>query len=55
MKADVQTLAEDLESKLQSLSGDVTVLKKVILQGASPTTDAPPKVRVLEPKGFNRN
>ena len=31
MKVVVQTLGEDLESKLQSLSEDVAVLKKAIL------------------------
>ena len=55
MKVNVQTLGEDLESKLQSLSEDVVVLKKTILQGASPATDTPPKVRVSEPKGLSGN
>ena len=55
LKAEIQTWREDMESKMQSLAKDVAVLKKAILQGASPATDAPPKVRVPEPKGFSGN
>ena len=46
LMAEIQTWREDMESKMQSLAEDVAVLKKAILQGASPATDAPPKVRV---------
>ena len=45
LKAEIQTWREDMESKMQSLAEDVAILKKAILQGASPTTDAPPKFR----------
>ena len=55
LKAQIQTWREDMESKMQSLAEDVAVLKKAIMQGASPTTDAPPKVTVPEPKGFSGN
>ena len=40
---------------MQSLAEDVAVLKKAILQGASPAMDAPPKVRVPKSKGFSGN
>ena len=55
LKAEIQTWREDMESKMQSLAEDVVVLKKAILQGASPATDAPSKVRIPEPKGFSGN
>ena len=51
---DVQyEVKENFEFKLQWLSEDVVVLKKVILQGASIAINAPSKVKVLEPKGFS--
>ena len=53
--AEIQTWREDMESKMQSLADDVAVLKKAILQGAFPATDAPPKFRVPKPKGFSGN
>ena len=52
---EILALKENFGSKLQSLSKDVTVLKKAISQGASPATDGPLKVRVPEPKGLSGN
>ncbi|RVW22384.1 hypothetical protein CK203_096042 [Vitis vinifera] len=38
-----------------SYGEDIAVLKKTVLQGCSSGLETPPKVRVLEPKGFNGN
>ena len=41
---------------MESLQAVVGILKKVVLHGyCSLNVDVGPKVRVLEPKGFNRN
>ena len=45
----------DFKGALQSYGKDITVLKKVVLEGSSSSPEAPPKVRVPDPKGFNGN
>ena len=45
----------DFKGALQSYGEDIAVLKKTVLQGCSSGLETPPKVRVLEPKGFNGN
>ena len=53
LKAELLTVKENLNLTLQTLQEDVVVLKKVVLQTSPRTTDASPKVRVPEPKGFD--
>ena len=55
LKSDMQSLMNDFKEALQSYGKDITVLKKVVLQGSSSGPEAPPKVRVPDPKGFNGN
>ena len=54
-KLEMQSLMDDFKGALQSYGEDVAVLKKVVLQGSSSGLEAPSKVRVPEPKGFNGN
>ena len=54
-KAEVQSEMEELRRMMESLQADVAILKKVVLQGCSSYSDAGPRVRVPEPKGFNGN
>ena len=54
-KAEVQSELEALSRMMESLQADVAVLKKDVLQGCSSYSDAGPKVRVPEPKGFSGN
>ena len=52
LKAKLLTLREAQNLTLQTLQEDVAVLKKALLRTSPRTTDASPKVRVPEPKGF---
>ena len=53
LKAELLGVKEDLNLTLQTLQEDVAVLKKAVLRTSPRTTDASPKVRVPEPKGFD--
>ncbi|RVW29804.1 hypothetical protein CK203_087390 [Vitis vinifera] len=55
LKVEIQSLIDDFKGFLQSYGEEIAVLKKVVLQGCSSGPKAPPKVRVLEPKGSNGN
>ena len=55
LKTEMQSLMNDFKGALQSYGEDIAVLKKVVLQGSSSGPEAPPKVRVPQPKGFNGN
>ena len=55
LKVEIQSLMNDFKGVLQSYGENIAVLKKAVLQGCSSSPEAPPKVRVLEPKGFNGN
>ena len=55
LKVEIQSLMNDFEGVLQSYGEDIAVLKKAVLQGCSSSPEAPPKVQVLKPKGFNGN
>ena len=55
LKSKMQSLMDDFKGALQSYEEDIVVLKKAMLQGSSSGPEAPPKVRVLKPKGFNGN
>ncbi|RVW86183.1 hypothetical protein CK203_046110 [Vitis vinifera] len=46
---------EHTVGEIQSYGEDIAVLKKAVLQGCSSSPEAPPKVQVLKPKGFNGN
>lgn len=52
---ELQASVETFEAWLQSLLEDVAILKKVILQGATLTSNEPPKLRVPKLKGFTRD
>ena len=53
LKAELLTMRETQNLTLQTLQEDVAVLKKAVLRTSPRTTDAAPKVRVSEPKGFD--
>ena len=53
LKAELLTMREAQNLTLQTLQEDVAVLKKAVLWTSPRTTDAAPKVRVPEPKGFD--
>ena len=53
LKAELLTVRESQSLTLQELQEDVAVLKKALLQTFPRTTEAAPKVRVPEPKGFD--
>ena len=55
LKTDIQSLMDDFKGTPRSYGEDITVLKKAMLQGSSSSSEAPPKIWVLEPKGFNGN
>ena len=55
LKSEMQSLMDDLKGALQSYGEDIGVLKKVVLQESSSGPEAPSKVRVHEPEGFNGN
>ena len=55
LKVEIQSLMNDFKGVLQSYGEDIVVLKKAVLQECSSNPKAPPKVRVLELKGFNGN
>ena len=55
LKVDIQSLMDHFKSTLQSYGEDIVVLKNAVLQGSSSGSKSPPKIRVLEPKGFNGN
>ncbi|KAL6329428.1 hypothetical protein AAG906_020861 [Vitis piasezkii] len=52
---EIQSLMNDFKDALQSYGEDIVILKKIVLQGSSSGPEAPFKVEVLEPKGFNGN
>ncbi|RVW71238.1 hypothetical protein CK203_058805 [Vitis vinifera] len=51
----VASWVEHTVGEIQSYGEDIAVLKKAVLQGCFSSPEAPSKVRVLEPKGFNGN
>ena len=53
LKADLLTVMENLNLTLEALQENVVVLKKAVLQTSPRASNAPPKVRVLELKGFD--
>ena len=53
LKAELLTVRESQNLTLQALQEDVAVLKKALLRTSPRTTDAAPKVRVPDPKGFD--
>ena len=55
LKVEIQSLMNDFKGVLQSYGEDIAVLKKAVLQECPSSPEAPPKVRVLELKGFNGN
>lgn len=55
LKLEMQSLMDDFKGALQSYGEDIAVLKKAVLQGSLSGPEAPSKVRVPEPKGFNGN
>ena len=55
LKIEIQSLMDDFKYTLQSYGEDISVLKKVALQGCFSSSKAPPTVQVLERKGFNGN
>ena len=55
LKSEMQSLMDDFKGALQSYGEDIIVLKKAVLQGSSSGPEAPSKVQVPEPKGFNGN
>ena len=46
---------DDFKGALQSYEEDIAVLKTVVLQECSLDPEAPPKVQVPKPQGFNGN
>ena len=54
-KTEMQSRIDDFKETLQSYGEDIDILKKAVLQGSASSPEAPSKVRVLEPKGFNGN
>ena len=54
-KAEIQSGMEELRRMMESLQADVVILKKAVLEGCSSYSNAGPKVRVPEPKGFSGN
>ena len=53
LKAELLTVREAQNLALQTLQEDVAILKKAVLRTSPRTTDASPKVRVPESKGFD--
>ena len=53
LEVELLTVNEDFKQTLQTLQEDVSVLKKVVLQGSPRAIEAPPNVQVLELKGFD--
>ena len=52
--ATLTTILEGFKGKIESLEGEIVVLKRVVVQGAFAASEpAPPKVRVPEPKPFS--
>ncbi|XP_034674441.1 uncharacterized protein LOC117905666 [Vitis riparia] len=54
-KTEMQSRIDDFKETLQSYGEDIAILKKAVLQGSASGPEAPSKVRVPEPKGFNGN
>ncbi|RVW14190.1 hypothetical protein CK203_102219 [Vitis vinifera] len=54
-KAEMQSRIDDFKETLQSYGEDIAILKKAVLQGSASGPEAPSKVRVPKPKGFNGN
>ena len=54
-KTEMQSQIDDFKETLQSYGEDITILKKAVLQGSASGPEAPSKVRVPKPKGFNGN
>ena len=54
-KTEMQSWIDDFKETLQSYGEDIAILKKAVLQGSASSPEAPSKVRVPEPKGFNDN
>ena len=54
-KTEMQSWIDDFKETLQSYGEDIAILKKAVLQGSASGSEAPSKVRVPEPKGFNGN
>ncbi|RVW58802.1 hypothetical protein CK203_108278 [Vitis vinifera] len=54
-KTEMQSRIDEFKVTLQTYGEDIAVLKKAVLQGSASGPEAPSKVRVPEPKGFNGN
>ena len=54
-KTEMQSRIDDFKETLQSYGEDIAILKKTVLQGSASDPEAPSKVRVPKPKGFNGN
>ena len=54
-KTEMQSRIDEFKETLQTYGEDIVVLKKAVLQGSASGPEAPSKVRVPEPKGFNGN
>ncbi|RVW58437.1 hypothetical protein CK203_114987 [Vitis vinifera] len=54
-KTEMQSRIDEFKETLQTYGEDIDVLKKAVLQGSASGPEAPSKVRVPEPKGFNGN